>query len=101
MAKAEGFDISELVTQVPGVYGGRPCLEGTRYPILEIAVHFNAGETAEQIALDYSLSLMHVYAGITYYLANKKAIDDELEQERLEYEAALAEHLAAGSLAKA
>jgi uncharacterized protein (DUF433 family) len=79
------------VTQTPGVYGGRPCLAGTRYPIIEIAANYSGGMSAEKIAAAYDLPLSHVYAGIAYYLANRAAVDAELEEERLGYEAALAE----------
>jgi uncharacterized protein (DUF433 family) len=101
MASAETIDIGTLITRTPGVYGGRPCLAGTRYPVIEIAVHYNAGEPAEQIAADYHLLLPHVYAGIAYYLANKRTIDAELEEERIAYEAALTEHLAERARASA
>jgi len=94
MRTAATIDIATLITRTPGVYGGRPCLAGTRYPVLEIAVHYNAGEPAEQIAADYDLPLPHVYAGIAYYLANKQSIDAELEEERVAYEAALEEYVA-------
>jgi uncharacterized protein (DUF433 family) len=83
-------DIGKLITSTPGVYGGRPCLAGTRYPVVEIAVHYNAGTTPEQLAEDYSLPLEKVYAGYACYLANKKAFDREIEAEREEYESAKA-----------
>lgn len=85
MTAAAPVDIGTLVTQTPGVYGGRPCLEGTRFPILQIAVHYNAGTTPEELASDFGLSLPHVYAGIAYYLANRAAIDKELEDDEREY----------------
>jgi uncharacterized protein (DUF433 family) len=91
MASITPLDIGTLVTQTPGVYGGRPCLAGTRYPIVQIAANYNAGLRAEEIAADYSLPLPHVYAGIAYYLANKAAVDTELAEEIYAYEAALAE----------
>jgi uncharacterized protein (DUF433 family) len=94
VASTAPFDIGTLITCTPGVYGGRPCLAGTRYAILEVAVHHNAGESAEEIAASYHLPLSHVYAGIAYYLANKASIDAALEEERRAYDAALAEHLA-------
>jgi uncharacterized protein (DUF433 family) len=82
------FDIGQLITRTPGVYGGRPCLAGTRFPILQVAVHFNAGEPPEQIAALYGLPLTHVYAGVAYYLANREAIDEELAEEERAYVAA-------------
>jgi uncharacterized protein (DUF433 family) len=87
MAQATTVDIGTLITKTPGVYGGRPCLAGTRFPILEIAVQYNAGVSPEELAEDFSLALDKVYAGYAYYLANKKAIDDDLAAERAEWEA--------------
>jgi hypothetical protein len=40
------------------------------------------------------LDLARVYAGIAYYLANRAAIDAELEEEAREYEATLAASIA-------
>ena len=45
-------DISSLITQTPGVYGGRPCLAGTRFPILQVAACYLDGMTAG----DFSIS---------------------------------------------
>jgi uncharacterized protein (DUF433 family) len=101
MTRTASIDIGTLVTSTPGVYGGRPCLAGTRYPVLEVAVHYSAGMSAEDIADEYGLPLSHVYAGIAYYLANRAAVDAELEQERREYDAALAEHVARRNKASA
>jgi uncharacterized protein (DUF433 family) len=101
MATTAPFDLGTLVTCTPGVYGGRPCLAGTRYPVLEIAVHYTAGMSADEIADEYGLALAHVHAGIAYYLANEAAIDSELEEERREYDAGLAEHIAKQARASA
>ena len=95
MATNGTTDVGALITRTPGVYGGRPCLAGTRYPVLEVAVHFNAGQSAERIASDYQLPLAHVYAGIAFYLSNKPAVDAELEDDWLSYQAAFAEHTGA------
>ncbi len=94
MATNRTTDVGALITRTPGVYGGRPCLAGTRYPVLEVAMRFNAGQSAERIASDYQLPLAHVYAGIAFYLANRAAVEAELEDDRLSYEAAFAEDIA-------
>ncbi len=88
MSSTAPFDIGTLVTCTPGVYGGRPCLEGTRFPIAQVAVSYNEGDTAEELATNFHLPLSHVYAGIAYYLANKAEIDDELRRANEVYEAA-------------
>jgi len=87
MSQTTAVDIGTLITQTPGVYGGRPCLADTRFPILEIAVHYNAGIPPEQLAEEFGLALDKVYAGYAYYLANRAAIDDDLREEREAYDA--------------
>ena len=90
-------DIGSLVTMTPGVYGGRPCLEGTRFPILQLAVLHNERRSPEWIAEQYGLPLVHIYAGVAYYLANRAAIDRELAEERTAYDAALGDDTTAGA----
>ncbi len=90
MASTAPFDIGTLIEATPGVYGGRPCLAGTRFPILQVAANFNAGMTPAEFAEYYEfLDLAHVYAGIAYYLANKAAIDAEMAKDEQEYAEAL------------
>jgi uncharacterized protein (DUF433 family) len=80
-APAKPIDIGSLVTRTEGVYGGRPCLEGTRFPILQIAVAYNEGLTPEQVVeQSMDLEISRVYAGFAYYLANKAAVDAELAE---------------------
>lgn len=82
-------DISALIVRSEGVQGGMPCLAGTRYPVLEVAVHYSAGATPEEIAAEYTLPLPQVYAAVAFYLANRAAMDAELANEQREYSAAL------------
>lgn len=92
MTSVPSTEIAGLIASTPGVYGGRPCLAGTRFPVLEVAAQYNGGSTAEEIAASYELDLAAVYAGVAYYLLNKDEIDGELARERSEYSAALASH---------
>jgi uncharacterized protein (DUF433 family) len=94
MARKKPFDIGKLIECTPGVYGGRPCLAGTRFPILQVAAHYNAGLRPEQFVSEHGLDLTAVYAGIAYYLANRPAVDQEIEAEVREYDAALAQRRA-------
>jgi uncharacterized protein (DUF433 family) len=86
MAQATTVDIGTLITKTPGVYGGRPCLAGTRYPVREVAVHYNAGVRPEELAGEYNLDLEKVYAAIAYYLANKESIDSDLREAQKAWE---------------
>jgi uncharacterized protein (DUF433 family) len=92
-AKMKTVDIGMLIQSRPGVNGGRPCLAGTGLSVLQIAVFVREGLTPEQILNEYPhLDLARVYAGVTYYLANKAALDEQLETEEREFYEAAARH---------
>lgn len=89
-------ELNSLIERIPGVQGGRPCLTGSGMPVIQIAVHYKAGRTAEEILEGYPhLDNARVYAGIAYYLANKAAIDAELDEELREFQQAKTEHVTA------
>ena len=58
-------------------------VNGTRLPIDTILEDFNDGTEPEAIVSRYSvLKLADVYAVIAYYLQNREAVDEYLEQRR-------------------
>ncbi len=72
-------DIGTLITQSPGICGGRPRIAGTGVSVLRIAGWYKMGHTPEEIASQYGhLSMAQVHAAITYYHANQEAIDAEM-----------------------
>ena len=81
MASTAPFDIGGLIESTPDVYGGEPCLAGTRFPVLQVAAEYAAGLSAEEIAESYAgLVLVKIHAAIAYYLANKSVIDAQLRE---------------------
>jgi uncharacterized protein (DUF433 family) len=55
---------------------------GTRVTLRSVVSAYQQGATAEEISIQYpSLGLVDVYAAITYYLRNQKAVDDLLGKE--------------------
>lgn len=81
MAAPATVDIGTLITRRAGVYGGRPCLAGTRFPVMQIALMHNEGLTPEKMKAEYSfLDLTAIYAAVAYYLANRAAVDAELAE---------------------
>jgi uncharacterized protein (DUF433 family) len=61
---------------------------GTRVPLDSIVYAFLEGQTAESIAQSFPvLTLAQVYGAITFYLANRSAIDAYLRREEAESEA--------------
>jgi uncharacterized protein (DUF433 family) len=80
-------DIGSLITQSPGVCGGRPRIAGTGVSVRRIAGWYKMGRSPEEIAADYGhLTLQQVFAALTYYHVNREAIDAELALEAAEYD---------------
>ena len=70
-----------------GLRGGKPHLAGTRITVSDVVIwHLRQGQTLEEIAARYDLSLAAVYAAIAYYYDHRAEIDTEIEQSRATYE---------------
>lgn len=73
-------ELDSLIESTEGVAGGLPCLAGTGMPVIQIAVHYRAGETPRRVLRRYPhLDLQRIHAAIAYYLANQEAMDKQLE----------------------
>jgi len=58
-------------------------LVGSRVPLARVVYEFQNGAAPEAIRLDYpTLSLEQVYGAITFYLANKKAVEQDMAKRR-------------------
>ena len=78
--------IGELITQTPGVNGGRPCIAGTRLSVAHIVDLVEEGLSPSEIVSEAhpQLSLAQLYAALAFYHQNREAIDrDRTEQQRL------------------
>ncbi len=88
-------DIGTLITQSPGICGGRPRIAGTGVSVLRVAGWYKMGRSAEEIADQYGhLTWAQVYAALTYYHANRDEIDAEMAAEEAEYDRLLQEQRA-------
>jgi Uncharacterized conserved protein len=87
------IDIGTLITQTPGIHGGRPIIAGTGVTVQRIAVWYKLGYSPEEIArkIDH-LSLAQIYAALAYYYANRETIDADIADENEAYEQLLREH---------
>jgi uncharacterized protein (DUF433 family) len=85
-------DIGSLITESPGICGGRPRIAGTGISVRRIVGWYKLGWSPEEIADRIGhISLAHVHAALTYYHANQGAIEadmaaEEAEADRLERE---------------
>ncbi len=74
------IDIGTLIESIPGVYGGRPRLARSGLPIIQLVAEVRAGRTIQEIISAYGLDEESGYAGLAFYLANKAALDQELDE---------------------
>lgn len=71
----------EYITIDPQIRFGKPCIVGTRITVEDIAVmYLKMGESLEEIAQEYHLSLASVYAALAYYYENQEEIDRRREE---------------------
>ena len=88
-------DIGTLLTQSPGICGGRLRIAGTGVSVRRIAGWHKLGMTPEEIATEIPhLSLAQVLAALAYYHANREAMDAETAAEDAEAERLEREHTA-------
>ena len=93
-------DIGKLITQSPGICGGRVRVAGTGVSVRRIAIWYKLGHTPEEIATQIPhLTLAQVHAALTYYHANRDEMDAEIAAEAAEAGRLEQEHIAAGEKA--
>jgi uncharacterized protein (DUF433 family) len=77
------------ITSSPGTRGGKPLLAGTRITIADVVLlHLRLGQSLEQVAARYQLSLAAVHAAMAYYYDHRADIDRSLDDENAAIEAA-------------
>jgi uncharacterized protein (DUF433 family) len=80
-------EIGSLIESSSVIRGGRPRISGTGVTVHRIVGWYQLGLTPEEIATEIPhLALSQVYAALTYYHANRQAIDNDLAAEEAEAE---------------
>lgn len=68
------------IVRKEGTCGGVPILEGTRVRVSDVAVHYDfKGESPEQVAEEFSLSVADVFSALTYYFEHPNEIREEIK----------------------
>ncbi|MCC7366318.1 MAG: DUF433 domain-containing protein [Dehalococcoidia bacterium] len=95
---ATTVELASLLSRDPQVKGGRLCIAGTGIPVNRIAVLYDEGLSAEELHREFSgrVPLEGIHAAIAYYLANREAIDAQIDAEDAELLRIAAEWKAAG-----
>ena len=78
-------NIGSLIARSDEVRGGRPRVAGTGVTVQRIVGWYKQGLTPEEITIEIPhLSLAQVYAALTYYHANRDAIEADMAAEEAE-----------------
>lgn len=71
-----------------GVRSGKPRIAGTRITIADVVImYLRMGQSLEEIAGKYQLSLAAVYAEIAFYYDHKALIDQQIQDDEAIVEA--------------
>jgi len=72
--------LDQYIESTPDVRSGRPCIAGTLFTIADLAIkHLDLGQSLEEIAVMFHLSLAAVHAGMAYYYDHQAEIDASIE----------------------
>ena len=59
-------DQHPLISIDPHIHHGQPCIRGSRVPVARLVGAVAGGDSIEQVAADYALSIEDVRAALTY-----------------------------------
>jgi uncharacterized protein (DUF433 family) len=70
------------------IRGNKPRLANSRITVADVVLmHFRLGQSLEEIAVKYDLSLSSVYAAMAYYYDHRSEIDQSIEEDQVFAEA--------------
>lgn len=83
----------------PQIRGGRPVIAGSNVRVSDVvASHIYRGQSPEEIAVNFKLTLGEAHAALAYYYMHKSDIDQELRDNAAQAKRLLNEYDAAGKL---
>jgi uncharacterized protein (DUF433 family) len=72
--------LDRYIEITPDIRGGKPRITGRRITVADVAIaYLRLGQSLEEVAADYDLTLSEVYAAMSFYYDNKVAIDESIE----------------------
>jgi uncharacterized protein (DUF433 family) len=68
--------LDRYIEITPDIRGGKPRIAGRRITVADVAIaYLRLGQSLEEVAAEYELTLSEVYAAMSFYYDNKVAID--------------------------
>ncbi len=72
--------LDRYIELTPDTRGGKPRIAGRRITVADIAIaYLRLGQSLEEVAAEYDLTLAEVYAAMSFYYDNKVAIDESIQ----------------------
>ena len=72
--------LTQHIQITPNLRGGKPCISGTRIAVSDVAVtHLQLGQSVDEIAATYDLSLAAVHAALAYYYDHRDEIEAQMQ----------------------
>jgi uncharacterized protein (DUF433 family) len=73
--------LDQHIDITPNIAGGKPRIAGHRITVHDIAVwHERMGLSADEIAVEYNLTLGDIYAALTYYFDHRDEVDRQIAE---------------------
>lgn len=74
--------LDQHIEITPGIAGGKPRIAGHRVTVANIVIwHEWMGQSADEIAAEYKLTLSDIYAALAYYYDHRAEIDASIREE--------------------
>ena len=71
--------LDRYIEITPDIRGGKPRIAGRR-TVADVAIaYLRLGQSLEEVAAEYDLTLSEVYAAMSFYYDNKVAIDESIQ----------------------
>ncbi len=72
--------LDQHIEMTPRALGEKPCIAGHRITVQNIVIwHERIGNSADEIAATYDLTLADVYAALAYYYDHRPEIDLDIQ----------------------
>ena len=72
--------VDRYIEITPEVRGGKPCIVGRRITVADVAIaYLRLGQSLEEVAAEYDLTLAEVYGAMSFYYDHKVAIDETIQ----------------------
>lgn len=77
------MSLDQRIERTDGICGGKPRIAGHRITVQDIVVwHERMGQSVDEIASTYDLSLADVHAALAHYFAHREHIDQSIQESK-------------------